>query len=247
VAWDTGGLWCDDYVLGKKVAESGRTVVVSSHFIDHAAVSGGFKDSLLHQLRWMRSTRFSRPVGHLGSGLTFSMPFGLLGMAAGIALHSHALAAALIVAAILNSLLMSVVAGWGVVGDDFALRDCWLYPVRDLMGFCFWAASLLRNVIAWRNQQYQLEKEGRMSLIGGAGALDARDATRAVVPAPGTGRYMLHGKSHIRRSPPVQHLRRLVVVLGIAFLKVWGDFSISSQVKAPVGYSRGLCRRTGKE
>ncbi len=163
----------DDYVLGKKVAESGRTVVLSSYSIDHVALNGSFKDSVLHQVRWMRSTRFSRPVGHLGSGLTFSMPFGLLGMVAGIALHSCSLAATLLGAAVLNRLAMSVVTGWGVVGDGFALRDCWLYPVRDFMGFCFWVASFLGTTIVWRNQQYQMEKEGHMSLIA-ASPSDAR-------------------------------------------------------------------------
>src|SRR5208337_2749684 len=153
----------DDYMLGKKVAESGRTVVLASHAIDHVVLNRTFKDSLLHQLRWMRSTRFSRPLGHLGSGLTFSMPFGLLGIAAGIVSHNRGLAAALLGAAVLNRLIMSVVSGWAVVNDKFALRDCWLYPVRDFMGFCFWVASFLGNTIVWRKQQYHLEKEGRMS------------------------------------------------------------------------------------
>ncbi len=34
----------------------------------------------------MKSTRFSRPKGHFGTALTFSMPFGLLGWAAAAAL-----------------------------------------------------------------------------------------------------------------------------------------------------------------
>jgi ceramide glucosyltransferase len=164
----------DDYVLGKKVAESGRTVVLSSHSIDHVVINGSFKDSILHQVRWMRSTRFSRPVGHLGSGLTFSMPFGLLGMVAGIALHSGALAAALLGGAVLNCLAMSVATGWSVVGDELALRNCWLYPVRDFMGFCFWVASFLGTTIIWRNQKYHLGKEGRMVLLAAVKPSDAR-------------------------------------------------------------------------
>jgi ceramide glucosyltransferase len=162
----------DDYVLGKKVAELGRTVVLSSHIIDHVVLNDNWKASILHQVRWMRSTRFSRPAGHIGSGLTFAMPFGILGMAAGIALHHGAWAAALLGAALLNRVLMSIVAGWGVVGDDLALRDCWLYPVRDLMGFCFWIASFLGTTIVWRNQRYRLEKEGRMVLLADPSASD---------------------------------------------------------------------------
>ncbi len=32
----------------------------------------------------MQSTRRSRPLGHLGTGLTFSVPFGLVGLAWGV-------------------------------------------------------------------------------------------------------------------------------------------------------------------
>jgi ceramide glucosyltransferase len=28
--------------------------------------------------RWMKSTRYSRPMGHLGMALTFAMPYGVL-------------------------------------------------------------------------------------------------------------------------------------------------------------------------
>jgi ceramide glucosyltransferase len=164
----------DDYLLGKKVAESGRKVVLSSHSIDHVALNGTFKDSMLHQVRWMRSTRFSRPLGHLGSGLIFSTPFGLLGMVAGIVLHRGELAASLLGISVLNRLAMSVVTGWGVVGDELALRNCWLYPVRDFMGFFVWIASFLGRTITWRNQQYQLEEEGRMVPLAATSPSDAR-------------------------------------------------------------------------
>jgi ceramide glucosyltransferase len=164
----------DDYVLGKKVAEIGRTVVLSFHVIDHVVINDNWKPSILHQVRWMRSTRFSRPAGHIGSGLTFAMPFGLLGFVAGVALHHGAWAAALLGAALVNRVVMSIVTGWGVVGDDLALRDCWLYPVRDLMGFCFWIASFLGTTIVWRNQRYRLEKEGRMVLLANPSASDSR-------------------------------------------------------------------------
>ena len=75
----------DDYVLGERVYESGRRVVLSSHVIDHLALRQCFRDSAAHQVRWMKSTRFSRPKGHLGTALTFAVPFGLLGLFAGLA------------------------------------------------------------------------------------------------------------------------------------------------------------------
>jgi ceramide glucosyltransferase len=152
----------DDYVLGQRVAQSGKRVVLSKHVIDHVVVNRSLATSLLHQIRWMKSTRFSRPVGHAASVLSFAMPFGLLGLVAAMAVGRPMLGIALLVVAILNRVLMAVVAGWAVVGDGYALRLCWLYPLRDLMGFGFWVSSFFGNVITWRGQQYRLELDGLM-------------------------------------------------------------------------------------
>ena len=76
------GPYCsDDFLLGEKVAAQGQTVVLSHHVIDHIILNLSFAASLRHQTRWMKSTRFSRPLGHLGTALTFSLPFGILACA----------------------------------------------------------------------------------------------------------------------------------------------------------------------
>ncbi|MGA2990697.1 MAG: bacteriohopanetetrol glucosamine biosynthesis glycosyltransferase HpnI [Candidatus Korobacteraceae bacterium] len=155
----------DDYVLGERVFESGRRVVLSSHVIDHFALSRRFRDSVAHQVRWMKSTRFSRPKGHLGTALTFAVPFGLLGLFAGLASGHEILGLCLFGGAVLNRLVMSITAGWGVVRDRLSLRDCWLYPVRDLMGFCFWIASYVGSTVVWRQRCYRLLPGGGMVFV----------------------------------------------------------------------------------
>ncbi len=73
------GEYCsDDFLLGNQVAARGHTVVLSDHVIDHVVLHESFWPSMQHQARWMKSTRFSRPKGHLGTALTFSVPFGVL-------------------------------------------------------------------------------------------------------------------------------------------------------------------------
>src|SRR5579883_3587155 len=84
VLQQTGGIgalaeFCsDDYLLGNRIAELGYKVVLSDYVIEHIVLNRSFLDSWLHQVRWMKSTRFSRPKGHLGTALTFAVPFGLL-------------------------------------------------------------------------------------------------------------------------------------------------------------------------
>ena len=43
-----------------------------------------------------------------------------------------------------------------------ALRWCWLYPLRDLMGFGFWLCSFFGRTIVWRGDRYRLEADGLM-------------------------------------------------------------------------------------
>jgi ceramide glucosyltransferase len=152
----------DDYLLGQRAAELGKKVVLSRYVIDHVVIHRSLRSSLLHQVRWMKSTRFSRPAGHVASVLSFAMPFGILGLAGGIALDRPWLGAAFFAFAFANRVLMSLAAGWAVVDDRKALTSCWLYPLRDLMGFAFWACSFFGSTILWRGDRYRLEADGLM-------------------------------------------------------------------------------------
>jgi ceramide glucosyltransferase len=156
----------DDYVLGHLVHASGHSVSLSRHVIEHFVIDRSLKASLQHQARWMKSTRFSRPKGHIGSGLTFAMPFGLLAGLAGFWAQRPLLGGALLAWAVLNRIIISIAVGWGVVRDRRALRYCWLYPIHDFLGFCFWCASFLSRTIVWRGEQYRLELGGTMVRTG---------------------------------------------------------------------------------
>ncbi len=152
----------DDFVLGQLVCETGKEVVLSHYIVDHLAPHQSFVDSFQRQVRWMKSTRFSRPKGHVGSGLTFAMPFGLLALLAGAAMHDPQLGLALFLYAFLNRMVEALLAGWGVVRDPLALRFFWLYPARDLLGFFVWCASFFSTTILWRGERYQLQAGGRI-------------------------------------------------------------------------------------
>ncbi|HEY1895774.1 MAG TPA: glycosyltransferase [Terracidiphilus sp.] len=158
----TADYCADDFVLGNETFKLGQTVVLSHHSIDHMVINASLVHSLKHQVRWMKSTRFSRPKGHFGTALTFSMPFGLLGLGAGIATHQVALGVGLLAWAVASRLALSVAVGDWVVGDRSWFGLLVLYPIRDLMGFGFWAASYLSSRILWRGRVFQLLPGGKM-------------------------------------------------------------------------------------
>ncbi len=161
-----GYYYADDFMLGNLVAAAGWQVVLSSHVIDHCIVNDGFWRNFSHQWSWMKSTRFSRPAGHLGTGLTFAAPFGLLGLLGGYVAGWPLVGWAVFGWAYLSRVLLSLIAGGWVVSDPDAVRFSWLYPLRDLMGGVLWALSYTSRKVGWRNDRFVLQKQGLMRKVG---------------------------------------------------------------------------------
>lgn len=158
----TADYCADDFVLGNETHKLGQTVVLSHHAIDHMVLNSSFTSSLKHQVRWMKSTRFSRPKGHFGTALTFSMPFGLLALAACVWAGHSRWGLGLFTFAVATRLALSVAVGRLVVGDKSWFDLLVLYPIRDFLGFCFWAASYAGNRILWRSRVFELLPGGKM-------------------------------------------------------------------------------------
>jgi ceramide glucosyltransferase len=151
----------DDFVLGNWIAEK-HTVALSGHVIDHIVLNVDFLNSMKHQVRWMKSTRFSRPKGHFGTALTFGVPFGLLAWAGGLLLGMPLLGWGALLFGVLGRVLQAWVVGRYVVREGRLWRAMLLFPVRDLMGIVFWALSYTSNRILWRGEVYELVEDGKM-------------------------------------------------------------------------------------
>ena len=152
----------DDFVLGNWIARKGHKVVVSGHAIDHMVLQGGFVDSLKHQVRWMKSTRFSRPKGHLGTSLTYGVPFGVMVWLAALMLGRPLLGWSVLAGSVLARCLQAWVVGKWVVGEKRIGATMVLFPLRDLLGPLIWLLSYASNRILWRGELYELGDEGRM-------------------------------------------------------------------------------------
>src|SRR6266853_3705871 len=158
----TADYYSDDFVLGNLVWAAGYRVIFSHHIVQHVLTPRSLKRTLGDQLRWMKSTRFSRPLGHIGTGLTSAAPFGLLGLVAGAATGHLGLAVGLFAAAFVNRVVQSAAVGWAVIGDRRSLYLSWLYPVRDFLGFLIWLGSFSSRTFFWRGEIYRFSKGGRI-------------------------------------------------------------------------------------
>lgn len=156
----------DDFVLGNETYKSGKTVALSHHAIDHIVLNSRFVDSMKHQVRWMKSTRFSRPAGHFGTSLSFSIPFGVLGLIAAVCAGHLWWGMAMLAWAVATRLALAICVGSMVVQDRNWTNLLLLYPLRDLMGFGFWAASYWGKRILWRGRVFELLPGGKMRAAG---------------------------------------------------------------------------------
>jgi ceramide glucosyltransferase len=152
-----GDYFANDFMIGNLIDSAGYRVVLSGHAIDHVVSQPTFRRMWDNQLRWAKSTRYSRPKGHFGHGLIFAMPYGVLGFVAAASLGHAAIGLALLGVALLNRMLEAWIVGWTVVRDRTARHAFWLYPVRDLLGFVVWCASYTGARAVWRDSRYELK------------------------------------------------------------------------------------------
>jgi len=149
----------EDYVLGKRVAQSGARVILSSYVIEHRIGAQGLAANLRHRLRWNRSTRRSRPWGYAGQLFTHPLPLALLLWAVQPDWWPVVPLAAIFRAA----------AGWVTamyaLDDPLTRRLWWLGPIQDIASFLVWLAGFFGNTILWRGRTYALLRDGRFELV----------------------------------------------------------------------------------
>jgi ceramide glucosyltransferase len=158
---ELGQFYADDFVLGNRLAAQGTGVLLATHIIRLMVPDTPFGLSFRNQLRWMQSTRRSRPWGHLGSGLTFAMPFGLLGLAWGL-LSGHALLGVVWLAAMVVNRWLQAGSILRVMGDEGWLWGTAIYPLRDLLGSVLWLGSYGGDRFYYRGKIYRLKDGGKV-------------------------------------------------------------------------------------
>lgn len=157
---DLGQYQAEDYVMGKRLAEQGQGVIMAPQVIRLVVPKTSFAASFRNQLRWMQSTRRSRPLGHLGTGLTFSMPFGLIGMFWGMLAGHPGLGAIWLLGGCVNRWLQAGVM-LHALGETEWVRQTLIYPLRDLLGSLIWFMSYMPAKVHYHGGHYLITPEGR--------------------------------------------------------------------------------------
>ncbi len=162
---DIGGLpavadyLADDYQIGNRLWKKGYRIVLSDYVIEDVVGSMSISDYLMHQVRWARTYRASRPWGYFGYGVTHILPFSVLllmtqGPKAGVM--------AIIGIVLALRLCLAFAVGAGVTGSKKWLKWLPLLPVKDLLSFFIWVSSFTGRKVRWRGRQYRLLKDGKI-------------------------------------------------------------------------------------
>lgn len=145
----------EDFVMGKFAAEAGHGVILSSYVVEHHIGSSNLRLNAAHRLRWVRSTRRSRPLGYLGQVFTMPLPVALLAVACNFSLWPM----------IPVAMAIRALAAWTVSVGVLRAPVRWaLLPLEDLTAFAFWIAGFFGKTIMWRGQRYRLHPDGRFEL-----------------------------------------------------------------------------------
>jgi ceramide glucosyltransferase len=151
----------DDYEIGRRITARGLEVRLSETVVETFVPPYSVREFLLHQLRWARSVRDSRPWGYVGLGLTFGLAWGLLTLAFA---HNATWTWTLLAATLALRLMVAIMVGRVILRDRYVLRLLWLIPFRDLVAVLLWIASFTGHTVAWRGVAFRL-KDGKLARI----------------------------------------------------------------------------------
>ena len=143
----------DDYRLGELTRRMGLRTVLSDVVVETCVDESNLSELLRHELRWLRTIRAVRPVGHALCFITFSIPVAALGslLAAGALRALAMLAITAVARAMLHSSLRR---------RDSALAHLLLLPLRDTLSFALWGWSFATRRVRWRDDHFQVTGNG---------------------------------------------------------------------------------------
>jgi ceramide glucosyltransferase len=143
----------DDYRLGELTRRMGLRTVLSEVVVDTFVGERNLRELVERELRWLRTIRAVRPIGHAFSFLTFGMPLAAIGsvLAGGAAPALTMLG----ITAAARILLHSTMRRPGS-----ARSHVLMLPLRDTLTFVLWSWSFVTRTVRWRNRHFRVTQDG---------------------------------------------------------------------------------------
>jgi ceramide glucosyltransferase len=147
----------DDYEIGRAVRANGLELAYPALLVRHLCSEGSFGALWQHEVRWARTIRTVDPAGHFGSLVTHAFPLALLGVAfAGFSPGTLIVLATVLLARLSLKSRIDHIAG-------MRAGPAWLLPVRDMLSFGVFLASLAGRGVHWRGERLRIGARGAIS------------------------------------------------------------------------------------
>lgn len=145
----------DDYQLAQRLLGKGLEIYLPDVVVETFLPPYSWREFLDHQLRWVRNVRDLRGWGYLGAGITFGVPWALIGL---VVAKGAWWAWGVLGLTLALRMLMAWVVGTRVARDREAVRFFWLIPLRDFVGLLVWIAGFVGSTVVWRGNRFRLER-----------------------------------------------------------------------------------------
>jgi len=147
----------DDFQLGRAVCALGEHIALPPMVVGHGCDEKDAGELISHELRWNRTIRLIDGAGYFGSIITHAFPLALIGAAlGGFSEVSLALVVAILISRLILKLRIDAVTG-------AKAGSLWLVPVRDVLSFAIFLASLTGSTVTWRGIRYRVGSDGILS------------------------------------------------------------------------------------
>jgi ceramide glucosyltransferase len=145
----------DDYELGERTAALGRKIVLADTVLETTLPDYSFRDFWLHQMRWARNVKDSRPGQYAGLIATFGLAWAIIAV---LARPFSCWTWAILAVTAIARFTAAVVMGRGVLNDQQTVASLWLVPLRDFVALAVWMVSYFGDTVVWRGTRFRLNK-----------------------------------------------------------------------------------------
>ena len=144
----------DDYEIGRAVRALGYRIAMPSLLLGHSCSDATGGELIRHEIRWGRTIRLIDGAGYFGSLVTYALPLAVIGATL---LGFSEVSLALILAILISRLILKHRIDAATGTEAGAL---WLMPLRDVLSFVVFLASLTGASVSWRGRRYRVGPDG---------------------------------------------------------------------------------------
>jgi ceramide glucosyltransferase len=149
----------EDYLIGKRMHESGRRVVLSSHMIDNINEYWGIRKFLNRHTRWGKLRWQIGGIKYISELIVNPVFMSFLALAfLGPSLRTVALSAGVSFCKSAGDFFIG-----RKIGTNMTMSSYVLGPLKDVLIGFIWFVPLLSNTVVWRGNRYIIGKDSMLS------------------------------------------------------------------------------------